>query len=228
MTPRGEAHDPASNMTARGIVLFDLNGTLTDPAPIGEPWDIAGLGHDVLTRALQTAMAETIVGEYHEFSAHLEEALTVELHLRRLDHERIDDALARAGQLPVFPEVPAALARLRDASWRLAVLTNSGAASGRRTLEAAGLADQFEQIVGVDAVRAFKPHPATYAEAMRTLDVRTDQVTFVASHPWDLAGAHRAGFRTILVARGQPRSKLLATSSAAVGAMDKLAEMLCR
>jgi hypothetical protein len=81
-------------MSVPQTALFDLNGTLTDPTAIGAPCSAPELGDVVLTRALQMAMAETIVGDYHDLSAHLEEALRAEVRLRGLDERRIDFALA--------------------------------------------------------------------------------------------------------------------------------------
>ena len=211
-------------MAASPAAVFDLNGTLTDPAAIGNPWKNAELGEAVLTRALQTAMAETMIGDFHEFSTHIQQALRMEIDRCGLDPGATDDALAQARELPAFPEVRAALRRLVDADWRLGVLTNSGADAGRRTLEAAGITGCFEWILGVDAVRLFKPHPDTYAYAASEID--TD-ITFVASHAWDLGGAGRAGFRTALVTRDRPRSKLFAEPDLVVADMGELADVLC-
>jgi hypothetical protein len=59
-------------MSAPQTPLFDLNGTLTDPTAIGAPWNTPELGHRA-HQALQMAMAETIVGDCHDLSAHLED-----------------------------------------------------------------------------------------------------------------------------------------------------------
>jgi 2-haloacid dehalogenase len=208
-------------MATRATVVFDLNGTLTDPGAIGEPWDEDELGDGVLTRALQTAMAETILGAYHDFSAHIEDALRVEIALRGLDPARIADALEQASRLRPFPDVPDALRRLLAGGWRLAVLTNSGADAGRRALEAAGLAECFARVLGVDAVKAFKPHPATYAYAARELD---SEITYVASHAWDLAGAARAGFRTALTTRDRTYPQAFGEPSLVVRDVAEFAE----
>src|SRR5205814_8447327 len=87
----------------------------------------------------------------------------------RGDAGRVEAALARAKRLDPFPDASPALERLRDGGHRLAVLTNSGAASGRATLEACGLAGYFEASLGVDAVQRFKPHLATYTHALTAL-----------------------------------------------------------
>lgn len=116
--------------------------------------------------------------------------------------------------------MPAALRGLIDDGRKLAVVTNSGAQAGRRTLDAAGLAECFDRILGVDTVEAFKPHPDVYAHATREIG---SEITYVASHAWDLAGAARAGFQTALVTRGQPRQQLFAEPSLVAADMAELA-----
>jgi 2-haloacid dehalogenase len=56
-----------------------------------------------------------------------------------------------------------------------------------------------ERVLGVDAVSSFKPHPSVYAYALRELNAGADEVTLIATHPWDLAGAAGAGIRTAWV-----------------------------
>lgn len=183
-------------------LLFDLNGTLTDPAALGAPWGLPELGEEVLAAAIQSAMAETLFGAYHEFSAHVESALRLVASRRGLDPAHLDEALEQAKQLPPFTEVPPALERLAAGKARLAVLTNSGADAGRRTLAAAGLDGHFEAILGVDAVRLFKPHPDAYAHALAELGAPDPEtVTMVAAHGWDVSGAKHAGMRTAFVDR---------------------------
>jgi 2-haloacid dehalogenase len=211
-------------------LIFDLNGTLTDPRVLGSPWEVPELGLAVLDRTIQSAMAETLFGAYHEFRQHLEGALREEVRRRDLDASRIDEALAEAQRLPPFPEVAAALHRLASAGHRLAVLTNSGAASGRRTLEAAGIDGCFEQILGVDAVRSFKPHPDTYAHALRELGAETpERVMLVAAHAWDVAGAQTAGLLGALVSRGGEVARaVFPEPDLVVADLQELAEQLER
>ena len=185
------------------IVIFDLNGTLTDPAGIGEPWGTPELGAEVLQTAIQYAMVDTILGAYRDFSEHVASALKMHVARRSLDGAHIDDALARARRLDPFPDAAAALELLRTAGNRLAVLTNSGAASGRAMLEACGLAGHFEAILGVDAVQRFKPHPATYRYALDALGANARHTFMVAAHAWDVAGALHAGLQGAWIAHDE-------------------------
>ena len=187
------------------MVLFDLNGTLTDPSPIGGAWGSPALGAEVLALAVQTAMVDAILGISRSFSHHVESALRDKVRERGFDPAPIEQALEVARALPAFPDTAPALDVLAGAGRRLAVLTNSGAQDGRGTLEANGLAERFARILGVDAVGSFKPHPATYRYALDELGCDAAEVTYVSAHGWDLSGAAHAGMRTALVLRrGRP------------------------
>jgi putative spermidine/putrescine transport system substrate-binding protein len=189
------------------VLLFDLNGTLTDPAAIGGPWGIPELGPAVLAAAVQTAAVDALTGRYRAFAEHVGAAVSVEAERRGLDSRLVGDAVAKAAELPAHPDVEPGLAELARDGHRLAVLTNSGADAGRSTLEAAGLAQHFEAVLGVDAVRSFKPHPSTYAHACEALGAAPARIMLVAVHQWDTTGAKRA-------ACGRPGSTATVSRSA--------------
>src|SRR5262249_23030582 len=103
-------------------------------------------------------------------------------------------------RLRAFPEVPAALDRLR-ARYRLVVLSNGDP----DMLEAAkphhGVA--FERTISVAVANSFKPHVATYTKAAEIAGVRMDEVLFVASHAFDCIGAKSAGMHSAFIDRRQ-------------------------
>lgn len=188
----------------QAVILFDLNGTLTDPKAIGRAWQMPDLGVAVLAGAVQSAMVDALLGTSRAFTEHIEAALRDEVGGRGLDPVPIREALGTAGALPAYPDTAPGLEALAGAGHRLVVLTNSGADAGRRTLEANGLADRFERILGVDGVGSFKPHPAVYRYALDELGCDPETVTFVSAHGWDLAGAGHAGMRTAFLMRDEP------------------------
>jgi hypothetical protein len=77
---------------------------------------------------------------------------------------------------------------------------------GWRTLEAGGLAERFDRLLGVDGVDSFKPHPACYAYGVAEVGVPPEDIMFVAAHGWDITGAHAAGLHTTWISRGEARS----------------------
>jgi 2-haloacid dehalogenase len=103
-------------------------------------------------------------------------------------------------RLRPFPEVPAALDRLRT-RYRLVVLSNGDPDMLENARQYHGVA--FEQVISVAAANSFKPHVATYTKAAEILGVRMDQVLFIANHAFDCVGAKAAGMRTAFIDRRQ-------------------------
>jgi 2-haloacid dehalogenase len=61
----------------------------------------------------------------------------------------------------------------------------------------------FNRVISVAEAGSFKPHMATYTTAAKLLDVRMDEVLFVANHAFDCIGAKSAGMRTAFIDRRQ-------------------------
>jgi 2-haloacid dehalogenase len=185
------------------VVLLDVNGTLTDLRPIGAPWGRSELGAAVLDGAVKTAMVDALLGTGDRpFSDHLRASLKVLVADAGLDFNGLEAAMAAAAELPARPDAATALALLADADVRIVALTNSGAESGVRTLRGCGLLGYVERVLGVDAVASFKPHPSVYTYALAELRCDARDVTLIATHPWDLAGATHAGITTAWVTHG--------------------------
>ena len=133
---------------------------------------------------------------------------------REIGHRAVAHVMDRAGiphtreevrylvgeieKLKPFPEVPAALARLKT-KYRLVVLSNGDP----DMLEAAkpyhGIA--FDRVISVAEAGSFKPHVATYTRAAELIGLPLDQILFVANHAFDCIGAKSAGMRTAFIDR---------------------------
>lgn len=194
-------------ISAQMVIVFDLNGTLLDTRAVrlalrsifGRKLD----SEQFFTRILQYSMALTLAGEYRAFSDIALAVLRMEADAREI--ELTDTARKRIGtalkSLPPFHEVPGSLRKLRNAGFRMAVLTNSAAEDARLQLANAKLSGYFENVLSVAQVRRFKPSRETYEFAANALGVQPHQMLMVAAHPWDLMGAGAAGCRTAFIQR---------------------------
>ena len=141
------------------------------------------------------------MGRYEDFWAVTEAALTHAC--RRLDVPA--DGAARARLLDVyhrlapFPEVPAALARLRGLP--RGILSNGSPAMLARVVRHAGLEADLDPVISVDAVRVYKPAPAVYALGPARLNRPASVIGFVSSNAWDVAGAKAFGYHVTWVNR---------------------------
>ena len=195
-------------MTIRqSIIVFDVNETLLDIAPL-TPLFATWFGE---CAAMRTWFSElilysqtlTLAGQYVDFGT-----LAVSMLRMRADAEQIrlppdaaDRLKAQLAALPAHRDVVPALSRMRDAGLRLVTLTNSGSDAQRQQLEHAGIGFLFDRQYSVETVRAFKPHPSTYAMVASAEGVDLADLTLGACHGWDTIGARLAGCRTAFVTR---------------------------
>lgn len=201
----------------RRTVVFDVNETLLDIevlAPLFERvFGDRRVMREWFAQLILYSEAITLAGAYQPFGQlgagvlHMVAAVKgVEVHEPDLDELR---SLMQA--IPAHPEVPAALASLQKAGFRLVTLTNSAPQPGDGPLEHAGIAPLFEQQFSVDQVGRFKPAPEPYRMVAKALKVETNELWMVACHAWDLIGAQRAGCAGAFVQR--PGNALLPLSA---------------
>ncbi|MGH2559669.1 MAG: haloacid dehalogenase type II [Thermomicrobiales bacterium] len=189
------------------VIVFDVNETLLDLKTLDPHFEHlfgdASARREWFGQLLQSALVATVTGAYTPFGQIGMTALDM-LAARRgrslTDEERqvIRDGMAH---LPPHPEVRESLARMRDAGFRLAALTNSTAQVAETQLGNAGIRELFEQALSADTVHRLKPAPEPYRMAAESLGVPIDQIRMVAAHAWDIAGALRAGCAAAFVAR---------------------------
>ena len=114
--------------------------------------------------------------------------------------EEVRALVAAIERLSPFPEVPAALSRLR-ARYKLVVLSNGDPDMLEAAQQHHGLA--FDRLISVAEAGAFKPHVATYRKAAEIMGVPVNKVLFVANHAFDCIGAKSAGMCAAFINRRQ-------------------------
>ena len=186
-------------------VLFDLNGTLVDPAVMAQPLGDSAADEELVLTALDEANHQawvlTLAGVQVPFVELFEAGLRRRLALAGRDEAGATDALGLLGSMPAYLDAPAALEQLRGVGLRLGVLTQSAPEAADAVLRFSGLRDRIELVLSAPDSGAFKPDPRPYRMAVERTGVPADEVGFVAAHWWDVAGAKHAGLRTGWVAR---------------------------
>jgi 2-haloacid dehalogenase len=112
--------------------------------------------------------------------------------------DEVRTLVAQIEKLRPFPEVPEALARLRT-RYKLVVLSNGDPDMLETAKKYHGI--PFDRVISVAEAKSFKPHVATYMKAAELVDLRLDEVLFVANHAFDCIGAKSAGMRTAFIDR---------------------------
>jgi 2-haloacid dehalogenase len=143
------------------------------------------------------ALLHTTHTSYREIG---QRAVAYTLERAGIEHtaQEVAELVEAIVRLKPFPDVPAALARMRT-RYKLAVLSNGDP----DMLENARAHHQvpFDAVISVAEAGSFKPHVVTYTTAARLMGVELHEVLFIANHAFDCIGAKSAGMRTAFIDR---------------------------
>ncbi|MBV9192005.1 MAG: haloacid dehalogenase type II [Betaproteobacteria bacterium] len=197
-------------MTVDALV-FDAYGTLYDVHSVIRRCETCfpGKGTQLsqLWRAkqLEYTWQRSLMQRYVPFSQVTREALTYSCAALGLSHREHEEALmAEYLHLAPFPEVPAALERLK---MKRAILSNGSPDLLDPLVHNSGF--KFDAVLSVDELKIFKPAPQVYELAVKRLNVPKARIGFVSSNCWDALGAKSFGFRVYWINRsGAPLDQL--------------------
>jgi 2-haloacid dehalogenase len=183
----------------RSAVLFDVVGTLFDVAPLQRR--LRGSGFDAwFERLLHSATSLTLAGRFEPFADIAASTLKTTIARNGLSADA-EEVLTLLQELPADNEAVAAVELLDGSGVLVGALTNSGEKQTHKLLEAAGLGDRIAEVVSVEEVELYKPHPAVYRHAAERLGVEPRAITLIAAHAWDVVGAKEAGLNAIWIDR---------------------------
>ncbi len=192
-----------------GVVVLDVNETLSDLAPMADRLtDVGAPGHLLPTwfaGVLRDGFALTVVGadaRFADLGASVLRQLLGPLDLDRDLDAAVEHVMAGFSALAPHPDVVPGLTALADAGWRVVTLSNGAAGVARGLLERAGAAHLVEQVLSVEDAGVWKPAAGAYAYAARCCGVEPAAMVLAAVHPWDVDGAQRAGLTGAWVDRG--------------------------
>jgi 2-haloacid dehalogenase len=159
-------------------------------------------------KQLEFTFRRALMRRYVDFDECTAQALrAVSAQLRTPLDEVAERALLQAyGHLPSFPDVAAALVRLKHAGHRVVALTNGTERSVRDLLAHAGIAGYFDAIISADRSRTFKPDPAVYALLREVAPEYPRQACLVSANPFDVIGAKGCGLMVAWLRRNPERA----------------------
>lgn len=203
-------------------VVFDAYGTLFDVAAaariaaaepehaqLAEIWP--ALAEHWRLKQLQYTWLRSMTGDYADFWRVTQDALDWALERCDLAH----DAALRARlltlyhELQAYPEVPAMLTALHGAGLKVAILSNGTPKMLEGAVSSAGITPLLDAVLSVETMGIFKPDARIYQMVPDHFGCTREEVLFVSSNGWDVAGAAGFGFRTVWVNRaGDPVDRL--------------------
>lgn len=170
-------------------------------AEVGAPAHLAKLWFATLLRDGFALTAAGGNGNFAEIGAEVLRGLLADAGIR-MDRDRaVEHVMAGMAGLGLHSDVADGVRALRAAGYRLVTLSNGAARVAEKLLAPAGVLDQFDRLLSVEAAPAWKPDRAAYHYAADACATDPGQMLLVAVHPWDIHGAARAGLGTAWINR---------------------------
>ncbi len=198
-------------------LTFDCYGTLIQ-------WDeglLAAVARVLARRGAAGVEPRTLIAAY-DHHEHALEAERPHRNFRTVAGEGLRRALAGLGlacdgadvdtltssisAMPPFPEVPATLRLLKDAGFRLCIISNTDDAIIAGNVAQLGPPGTIDRVVTAEQAGAYKPRREIFERAWQDLGVAKEEVCHVCASPHlDLVAARDLGFRCVWVDRGTGR-----------------------
>ena len=197
-------------MPIKGLI-FDAYGTLYDVHSVqAKTAELCPGKDDLITqiwrlKQLEYTWLQTALQGYRDFDFITRASLVFALRAAGVEPSEsiIKPLLDKYLDLDPFPEAREALGALRRrGGYQLAILSNGTTAMLTAVVRNSGLDAFLDATISVDGARKFKPHPECYALVEEKLGLKTDEVLFVSSNGFDVAGAKHFGFRVAWIRRG--------------------------
>lgn len=214
--------------------VFDAYGTLLDfNSAAAKARDVLGDRADALSdlwrsKQLQYTWLRALMDTHAPFWQVTGEALDYAMGVLAIDNSALRTRLMQLYlELEPFSDVGDTLRVLRAAGIKTAILTNGSPDMIRAGCQHAGIKDLLDDILTVEDVGIFKPHPRVYQLAVDRLGVPRERIAFVSSNGWDAIGAAQFGLRAVWCNRyGQRRERLPAQPEAEIGSLAELPALL--
>lgn len=180
-------------------ILFDMDGTLFDTEKHYQwAWRkaIADAGYEL--DASEVLKLRSLGAPYNV--AQFQEWFGEEVDYRAIHQERVDlmkDMLAH--EIPLKPQVPQTLEKLRQMGYSMAVVTATAQEQAVSNLKLAGLLPFFDHVISASMVKRGKPAPDVYLHACEVLGVQPENCYAVEDSPNGVMSAYAAGCRTIMI-----------------------------
>ncbi len=212
-------------------VAFDAYGTLFDVYSVAQkcekeyPGKGAQISQIWRQKQLEYSWLRTLMDRYENFWEITKEALCYALEDLGLQYnqQKIENIMNSYLYLETYPEVAEALQKFRP--YKLMILTNGNSEMLDQLLINTGVNKLLDEFISAHTVKLFKPKAEVYQLAVDCFKVNRDEILFVSSNAWDIAGAKSFGFTVGWINRlNKPTERLGFQPDYIVSSLLKLAQ----
>ena len=203
------------------ICIFDAYGTLFDVTSATRivaneeeyssfPNHSVKVSNSWRIKQLEYSWLRNIMHEYIDFWQITKDALDFALEENQIKNEKLRQRLLDVyWNLSAYPEAHDVLTTLKANNIQTGILSNGSNQMLNSAVVSANLKNYLDKIISIDGIAIYKPDPKVYQMVLDQFNCKIEEVLFISSNGWDIAGASKFGFRTLWVNRNLiPKDRL--------------------
>lgn len=203
------------------ICIFDAYGTLFDVTSATRivaneeeyssfPNHSVKVSNSWRIKQLEYSWLRNIMHEYIDFWQITKDALDFALEENQIKNEKLRQRLLDVyWNLSAYPEAQDVLTTLKANNIQTGILSNGSNQMLNSAVVSANLKNYLDKIISIDGIEIYKPDPKVYQMVLDQFNCKIEEVLFISSNGWDIAGASKFGFTTLWVNRNLiPKDRL--------------------
>lgn len=99
----------------------------------------------------------------------------------------------------IFPGIVDLLKALREAGYRMGIVTSRTRESALRYMDMFGITEYFEAMVTCDDTTVHKPNPEPILLGLEKMGITKDEAIMIGDSPFDIKCANNAGVKSVMV-----------------------------
>lgn len=195
--------------------VFDAYGTLFDVLSVSQlgeelfPGKGDKISQDWRQKQLNYFFIRQLMGRYQPFHQITRDALKYALLLNEITfgEEEVNQLMEAYLKLSPYPEVKEVLDNSKTTT--IAIFSNGSKEMLKPLVENTSFSNKIDFLISADEVKQYKPTPAAYNFALEKLNLKREEVLFMSSNTWDIAGAKSFGFHTAWINRNNQEMDIL-------------------
>jgi 2-haloacid dehalogenase len=203
------------------ICIFDAYGTLFDVTSATRivaneeeyssfPNHSVKVSNSWRIKQLEYSWLRNIMHEYIDFWQITKDALDFALEENQIKNEKLRQRLLDVyWNLSAYPEAQDVLTTLKANNIQTGILSNGSKEMLNSAVVSANLKNYLDKIISIDGIEIYKPDPKVYQMVIDQFNCKIEEVLFISSNGWDIAGASKFGFTTLWINRNLiPKDRL--------------------
>ena len=203
------------------ICIFDAYGTLFDVTSATRivaneeeyssfPNHSVKVSNSWRIKQLEYSWLRNIMHEYIDFWQITKDALDFALEENQIKNEKLRQRLLDVyWNLSAYPEAHDVLTTLKANNIQTGILSNGSNQMLNSAVVSANLKNYLDKIISIDGIEIYKPDPKVYQMVIDQFNCKIEEVLFISSNGWDIAGASKFGFTTLWINRNLiPKDRL--------------------